>query len=179
LRPFFICESAVQSRPRLTYERLREILHYDPKTGIFRWRQRVSYAIQVGDVAGSVNKTSGYRLIHIDGRNYKAHRLAWLYVTGTWCRPMVDHRDRNRANNRWSNLRRATASTNAANRGRPRTNASGFKGVHRRRDTGQWRAQIWKDGRARYLGQFATPQAAHDAYVRAARELFGEFAGEG
>jgi hypothetical protein len=166
----------VRRPPRLTQERLRELLRYDRDTGEFRWRQRASYVVQVGDIAGSLNKTTGYRLIHIDGRNYKAHQLAWLYMTGAWCRPMIDHRDMNRANNRWSNLRRATPSTNAANRGRPRTNASGFKGVHFRRATGKWRAQISKDGRARYLGQFSTPQAAHAAYVAAARDLFGEFA---
>ncbi|HXW25609.1 MAG TPA: HNH endonuclease [Xanthobacteraceae bacterium] len=163
-------------RARLTHERLHELLHYDPDSGEFRWRERASYVVNVGDVAGSVNKTSGYRLIHIDGRNYKAHQLAWFYVTGTWARPMIDHRDLDRSNNRLSNLRRATASMNAANRRRPRTNTSGFKGVHRRRTGGRWRAQIWKDGRAHYLGLFATAQAAHAAYAAAARRLFGEFA---
>jgi hypothetical protein len=160
----------------LTQERLHELLEYDSDTGEFRWRQRPSYVVKRGDVAGSLNKTTGYWLIHIDGRNYKAHQLAWLYMMGEWCRPMIDHRDCDRTNNRWDNLRRATFSDNAANRSRPRSNASGFKGVHRRRDNGKWRAQIWKDGRAIYLGQFATAQEAHAAYFAKARELFGEFA---
>jgi len=163
-------------KSKLTQERLHELLRYDPHTGEFHWLQRPSYVVQPGDVAGSLNKTNGYWLIHIDGRNYKAHQLAWLYKTGEWCRPMIDHADCDRTNNRWKNLRRATSSANAANRGRPRTNVSGFKGVHQRRDTGKWRAQIWKDGRAIYLGQFSTPQEAHAAYVAKARELFGEFA---
>jgi HNH endonuclease/AP2 domain len=163
-------------KSELTQERLKELLHYDPETGVFRWLQPPSYVVKRGDVAGSLNKTTGYRLIHIGGRNYKAHRLAWLYMTGAWCRPMIDHRDCDRTNNRWKNLRCATFSANAANRGRPRNNASGFKGVHRRRDSGKWRAQIWKDGRAIYLGQFRTPEEAHAAYVAKARELFGEFA---
>jgi hypothetical protein len=174
LRPFSF-EAAVK-KAELTQERLRELLRYDPKTGEFRWLQPPSYVVKRDDVAGSLNKTTGYWLIHIGGRNYKAHQLAWLYMTGEWCRPMIDHRDCDRANNRWKNLRRATFSANAANRGRPRTNASGFKGVHQRRDSGKWRAQIWKNGRAIYLGQFPTPEEAHQAYVAKARELFGEFA---
>jgi hypothetical protein len=89
---------------------------------------------------------------------------------------MVDHRDLDRTNNRWNNLRRATRSTNAANTRRQRNNTSGFKGVYPHHKTGRWYAQIRKDGRGYYLGSFATPQAAHEAYAAAARELFGEFA---
>jgi hypothetical protein len=126
---------------------------------------------------GLLNKTTGYRVITVCGRAYKAHQLAWLYMTATWCRPATDHRDLDRTNNRWSNLRRATRSANSANRRRLRNNTSGFKGVHHdHRRSGRWVARICKDGRTHHLGRFATPQAAHAAYVAAARELFGEFA---
>jgi hypothetical protein len=171
-----LCKSAVKSRARLTRARLRELLHYDPGSGEFRWRRRVSRTVRVGDIAGCVNKINGYRYIAVGYRRYAAHQLAWLYMTGKWCRPIIDHRDTDRANNRWDNLRRATKSTNAANRVRPRNNSSGFKGVGLDRKSGRWRAQICKDGRTRVLGTFPTPQAAHAAYVAAARRLFGEFA---
>jgi hypothetical protein len=155
---------------------LREILHYDPETGEFRWRERLGYKIHVGDIAGCLNKVTGYWGIVVGYRTYKAHQLAWLYMTGMCCRPAIDHRDLDRANNRWSNLRRATKSDNSANRRRLRNNTSGFKGVHQDRDSGRWVARLRKDGRTHYLGRFATPQEAHAAYVAAAREMFGEFA---
>jgi hypothetical protein len=166
----------VRSNPRLSEERLREILHYDPETGEFRWLERLGYSIRVGDIAGCLNKVTGYRVITVCGRTYKAHQLAWLYMTGTWVRPTIDHRDLDRANNRWSNLRRATMSANGANRRRLPNNTSGFKGVHQDRQSGRWVARVRKDGQTHYLGRFATAQAAHEAYVAGAKRLFGEFA---
>jgi hypothetical protein len=166
---------AAQNRLPLTQARVQELLHYDPDSGDFRWLKRVSHTIQIGDIAGTLTK-SGYWAIHIDRRQYPAHQLAWLYMTGTWGRPLIDHRDLDRTNNRWANLRVATPSANCANRRRYRNNASGFKGVHLDQKSGRWRAGIRKDGRSYELGLFATPEAAHGAYVAAARQLFGEFA---
>lgn len=161
---------------RVTQEELKEVLHYQPSTGEFRWLKRVGYRIQIGDVAGCVNKVTGYRTINIYRRTYLAHQLAWFYVTGTWGRPTVDHRDLDRANNRLSNLRRATRTQNVVNRRRARNNTSGFKGVCRCRATGRWVARIRHAGRKHYLGRYATAEEAHAAYVAKARELFGEFA---
>jgi HNH endonuclease len=102
----------VKNRPRLTRARLRELLHYDKDTGEFRWLERVGNEVRLGPVAGTV-------LVRVQRRNYCAHQLAWLYETGRWGRPMIDHRDGDSTNNRWSNLRRATASQNNANRRLP------------------------------------------------------------
>jgi hypothetical protein len=157
----------VRKRQRLTRARLRELLHYDEETGEFRWWQRAGDEICLGNVAGCVR-------ICILGRSYRAHQLAWLYVKGRWGRPMIDHRDGDATNNRWINLRRATPSQNIANSRRPRHNTSGYKGVSLCR--GRWRAVICNNGRLVYLGTFATPEAAHAAYVAAASKLFGEFA---
>jgi hypothetical protein len=159
----------VKNRPRLTRARLRELLHYDKDTGEFRWLERVSNEVRPGSVAGYVE-------IRIDQRAYVAHQLAWLYTTGRWARPLIDHRDGNSTNNRWSNLRRATPSQNSANSRRSRQNTSGYKGVCLCRRSGRWRAFICKQGRVIHLGTFATPDAAHAAYMVAARKLFGEFA---
>jgi AP2 domain/HNH endonuclease len=159
----------MKTRPRLTRARLRELLHYDEDTGEFRWRKHGGNEVCLGDVAGCVR-------ICVLGRTYRAHQLAWLYVTGRWGRPMIDHRDGDATNNRWSNLRRASASQNGANRGRSRQNSSGYKGVSLCRRSGRWEAYITKKRRRMHLGTFDTPEAAHDAYVAAARKLFGEFA---
>ncbi|MBV9127076.1 MAG: HNH endonuclease [Verrucomicrobia bacterium] len=158
----------MQKHPRLTRARLRELLHYDPDTGEFRWWKRVGNEVRLGEKAG-------YLEIRIDKRVYQAHQLAWRYMTGHWCRPLVDHRDGDATNNRWTNLRRATPSQNNANSRRPRHNTSGYKGVSLRK-SGRWQAVICNKGRLISLGTFATPEAAHAAYAAAARKLFGEFA---
>jgi HNH endonuclease/AP2 domain-containing protein len=166
----------VKKRPRLTRARLRDLLHYNKTTGEFHWRNPDGNAARLGRSAGSLNSHREYRYIKINGRMYREHQLAWFYIKGRWGRPIIDHRDGDGTNNRWSNLRRATMSQNAANRRRPRQNTSGYKGVYLCRKTGKWRACIGKDGETIQLGRFETPQAAHKAYVAAARKLFGEFA---
>jgi hypothetical protein len=172
---FHFARSLVRRRARVSYARLRGLLEYDSATGEFRWLKRASRSIHVGDLAGNLDASSGYRDITIEGRSYRAHQLAWLYMTGKWCAGAIDHRDRNPSNNRWDNLRRATVSQNNANRRRHKNNACGFKGVTPI-PSGRWRASIYKNRRRRHLGIFATPEAAHAAYVAAARKLFGEFA---
>jgi HNH endonuclease/AP2 domain len=159
----------VRKPPRVTRTRLRELLHYDSDTGEFRWWERVGEEIRLGGVAGCVR-------ICVEGRTYRAHQQAWLYMTGEWGRPMIDHRDGDATNNSWSNLRQATASQNSANARRRRQNASRYKGVSLDKRSGRCCASIRKNGRRIYLGTFDTPQAAHAAYVEAARKLFGEFA---
>lgn len=86
----------------LTVERLRELLDYDPETGVFRWKEP-RRKCRVGEVAGSLRK-DGYVKIQVDGRFYQAHRLAWLCVYGVWP-SAIDHIDGNRANNAIANLR--------------------------------------------------------------------------
>jgi hypothetical protein len=158
----------------LTHDRLRKILHYDPITGNFTWLANKSNR-NAGKIAGSVTD-NGYRLIKINGRNYLGHRLAWLYMTGEWPKEMVDHKDRIKFNNVWTNLREATRSQNQANAGLPSTNCSGIKGVHWDKKDKKWRAQIGVKGKKINLGGFDTPEPAHAAYVFAANEYFGDFA---
>jgi hypothetical protein len=169
----------VKRRPRLTRARLRELLDYNPKTGEFRWRKRPRNSVHLDRPAGYVQPLQGYRYIGIDRRLYRAHQLAWFYMTGRWGRPSIDHRDGDATNNRWSNLRRATRSQNNANRFRPRNNTSGYKGVYLCRESGRWRATIRKNGENIHLGTFDTRQAAHAAYVAAARKHYREFARAG
>src|SRR5882672_2364605 len=111
----------------ITAAYLRTILHYDPKTGIFRWRVRMSPARGAGEIAGA--KSGNYIRIGIKRRWYQAHRLAWLYVHGKWPLYWLDHANGDKLDNRLENLREATHSQNQMNSRRAKHNTSGFKGV--------------------------------------------------
>lgn len=159
----------------LTAERLRELLDYDPETGIFRWRvKRKSYGAKArpGAIAGAIQR-NGYRAIGIDGIRMYEHRLAFLYIKSHWPSCFVDHKDRNPANNRIDNLREATRSQNNMNSKLISTNTSGFRGVSFYK--GKFVASISKNGRNCYLGRFDTADKAYAAYLKAARGLHGEF----
>ncbi len=91
----------------VTQARLKELLEYDPDTGIFRWRNAPNRRIRAGAIAGNLD-TYGNRQIRVDGKSYLAHRLAVLYVTGSWPTTDIGHRDLNNDNNAWGNLRQAT-----------------------------------------------------------------------
>jgi hypothetical protein len=162
---------------RITVERLREVLHYEPTTGVFTWLVYRGRKAKAGFVAGTTG-AQGYRQIIVDGAHYKANCLAWLYMTGKWPTGDVDHRDTDRLNDKWGNLRKATRSQNAANRKRHHNNSSGFKGVHFRKDRASrpWAASIGVNYHRHHLGFFETAQEAHAAYVAAAIKHFGEFA---
>ncbi len=158
----------------ITTERLREVLAYDPDTGVFTWR--VARGRQsAGAVAGSLNG-SGYLLIRIDRRSYPAHRLAFVYMTGAWPENEIDHMNLDRADNRFENLREATHSQNMANGRRRSNNTSGLKGAHWRKRNRRWQAQIRVAGRKKHLGYFDTPEEANAAYREAATQHFGKFA---
>lgn len=152
----------------LTREQVAERLNYDPDTGVFLWAISPCQRMKAGDVAGGVNN-EGYVNIEIKGRAYKAHRLAWLVVTGEWPRKHVDHINGRRDDNRFCNLREASRKENGQNRRLNKNNNSGHIGVYQN-PNGTWRAQI-KAGTQIYLGQFDTAEEAAAAYVEAKRRL--------
>lgn len=159
----------------LRQERLHEILSYDQKEGVFRWLVRRK-GIKTGSIAGCLD-FYGYRIIRIDGRLFRAARLAWFYVHGVWPSGEIDHKDLIKDHDWIKNLRPAGQSLNNANRHTYRNNKSGFKGVYHWQ--GRWRAMIRINNKSYHIGMFDTPEAAHDAYFAKARELFGEFANTG
>ncbi len=153
---------------------LKSILDYYPDTGIFIWRYcpRSDF---IGKVAGAVHH-SGYTYITIIGKRYSAHRLAWFYMTGAWPEHEVDHINCIRNDNRWCNLREATPSQNMGNTPARINNVTGLKGAYYRKDSNKYRAQIRIDGKFVNLGNFDTAEEAHEAYCKAAPQLYKEFA---
>src|SRR5581483_472326 len=138
---------------RVSYEDVRRLLDYDPRTGIFRWKvARHGHAFKgyehghvfapgTGPIAGLVKKR-GHVEIKLFGRRFMAHRLAWLWMTGLWPKDEIDHRDLNPGNNAWENLREATGQQNRWNRYVQSGSSSGLKGVRQVR-VGRWIARAW------------------------------------
>lgn len=170
-------------KPPLTQQQLKQLLAYNPETGVFTWLQRSDVRPQwngryAGKVAGYARQATGggwYWSIRIFDWPFHAASLAWLYMTGEWP-PLIDHRDGDGMNNRWANLRIADKAQNAANSKISSRNTSGYKGASLCKKTGKWRATIRRDGRQEWLGYYDTPEAAHAAYMAAAREVHGAFA---
>lgn len=158
----------------LTVDKLKSLVHYDPVVGLFVRKTKASQAPR-GSFA--VNKDSkGYIRVRVAGDRFTAHRLAWFYMTGEWPEKEVDHKNRIRTDNRWSNLRQADEFNNKRNTSAYRSNKIGFKGVSWHVCSKKWRARIRLDGKEVNLGLYDTPEEANAAYARAAQARFGEFA---
>ena len=167
--------ASIRYKNVLTLDRLKEVLSYDRQTGIFAWRVQLGWKGKVGQQAGT-RHNRGYIHIMIDQKLYLAHRLAWFYETGEWPADKIDHRDCNRSNNRFANLREATGSQNNQNRKKAPGGASKFKGVSWHVRNRMWESRIKRDGKQIRLGLYRTEEKAHAAYCRAANEMFGSYA---
>ena len=155
----------------LTAAEIRQLFTYDPETGEFHHRS----GFRAGRKAGCV-KRDGYVLIGVNGTRYAAHRLAWLHHYGEHAPIGIDHRDRDRTNNRIDNLRLATDSQNQHNRVVQKNSSTGIKGVTYWKPTGKWWARIKVKGNRLSLGHYATIEDAASAYRKAALQYHGEFA---
>jgi hypothetical protein len=176
-------------RKIISIQRLKELMDYDPEAGRFTriGAARPQSAHYAGKPIGHLKHGShanggGYRLISVEGRRYRAHHLAWFYMTGEWPQTDIDHINGDRDDNRWCNLRSATRSQNIANMKTPSNNTSGIKGVSWSASHRKWRAQIGIGKCAngyyytKFLGRFDTKEEAAEAYRVAAEARFGEFA---
>lgn len=154
---------------KVNHARLTEVLTYDPLSGAFAWRDFMNGRATAGGAAGTTTVT-GHRQIRLDGRQYKAHRLAWLYVHGVWPRGCIDHINGNPSDNRIANLRDATPFVNAQNLHGPTIrNTTGFLGVTKHR--GRWCSSIQSRGKRHFLGAHDTAEQAYFAYLEAKRRL--------
>jgi hypothetical protein len=165
----------------LSFERVREVLDYDPETGRFTWLVDRPRRVKAGDLAGYLDKSKSRYRIGIDRRFHWASRLAVLWMTGEWPQGEIDHKNANTMDDSWSNLRVATRSQNQHNRGVRKDTSTGFKGVRFQRSAhgnrcGYYVAQIGVNGKRVYIGSFKTAEEAAAAYAKAAVEHHGAFA---
>ena len=153
----------------ITANRLRELLDYDPETGVFTWRVKRTGGTNAGMRAGSLNN-HGHLQIKVDGVVMAAHRLAWLHSYGHWPAGDLDHKNRDRADNHLANLRPATKKENGQNRKLDKRSTTGVTGVTRLHN-GRLRAKIVHCQKTIMLGTFATIEEARAARLNAERDL--------
>jgi hypothetical protein len=129
----------------LTQKHLKERVEYDCGTGTFRWKNKNPRAMSVknGEIAGH-NSGRRMRRVCLDGKHYLLHRLAWLFMYGSWPKHQIDHINGDRSDNRISNLREANNSQNQANMKAKSNNRLGIRGIGYRR--GKFIVQLRKDG---------------------------------
>lgn len=157
----------------LTQSELKSQLKYDPDTGLFAWAS-LKRGVTIGKVAGSL-KPSGYVIILVNRKMFRAHRLAWLYMTGRFPAKSVDHINRIKNDNRWCNLRDASHSENFFNMGIKSSNTSGYKGVSFNKQLRKWDARATVNKQQTCLGLFDTPELASEAYREFAKNNHAEF----
>lgn len=160
------------------FEMFNRSFAYDAGTGVMTWRERslMDFAKEgaakmwnkryAGKVAGRPNST-GHIQVRIDGRLYYTHRIAWLLTHGNWPTHQIDHINGVTDDNRIANIREVTATENAHNRRKPRSNTSGVLGVRWRKRVSKWQAQIVVNKKYHYLGLFDTIDEAAAARLDA------------
>jgi hypothetical protein len=161
----------------LTAEQVRELFDYYPKMGALVWKKRLSIRTPIGTVAG-FKQLKGRIKIGINGKEYMAHRIIWLWMTGKWPEYEIDHRDEDQSNNRWKNLRHATPSQNHRNRGPQSNNKTGYKGVCFVARDKKFMAYIKHNGKQINLGLYSTTAEASEARRKAALKIHGKWAKE-
>lgn len=160
-----------RGRADLTADDLRRHLTYDPATGIFRRVQSTAWNAMAGEVAGTMHVT-GYIYIRIGDRDYKAQRLAWLYMTGEWPTLFVDHINGDGFDNKWDNLREASHRQNAANARIRKDNKTGHKGI--REMNGRWQVRLGRGGSI-HVGTFDDIKDAIEARDNSAKIAYGDY----
>lgn len=161
----------------LTAERLREVLNFDPQTGVFTRRTKTTRS-PVGEVVGSMHH-KGYLRMSVDGRIYWAHRLAWLHEKGEWPNGALDHINRIRTDNRIANLREASSAENNCNVTIPKTNTSGVKGVSWNEECRKWRVKVVMNRKPYYGGMFSCIEDANQVVTALRAKLHGAFSTDG
>lgn len=159
----------------LSREELIRTIAYDEHTGEMRWLSPTGNRVKPGDLVRG-KTVRGYLRVQINGRRYKVHDLAWIYMTGREPENIVDHINGDTSDNSWKNLREATQALNCRNRKTPKNNSSGVKGVFFRKRDRKWHAVIGLNNRKIFVGAYSDFQSAVSA-ITAARSLYhGEFA---
>ena len=164
-------ERALVKATPLSAERLREVVAYNPETGVFTWKLSIATKTKVGNECGGLTK-KGYRHFCVDGKLHLAHRLVWLHVYGHWPVGEIDHKNGMKADNRLTNLRDVPNIVNQQNRKVAIVGSkSGLLGVGWYEPLNKWVAKIRANGQVHHLGYYADKHKAHQIYVWAKRLL--------
>lgn len=155
---------------------LETILRYERETGALYWLASHQRPDRIGERAGWFDTSVGYWKIALGPNTYLAAKVIWCLAYDEWLENNPDHKDLDRGNDRLDNLRKTTKSLNAANSSLNSRNTVGLKGVSYCSATGRYRASIQVDRKSINLGRYDTAEEAHEAYIAAAIDAFGEFA---
>lgn len=158
----------------ITAETVRQLFDYNPEEGELRWKVARQRIIK-GSIAGYISKSDGYRYVCFDYKDILAHRLIWLYMTGKWPESQIDHKNRNKADNRWTNLREANNSQNNINRPTGKGNNTGVTGVWYDKKRNQYRVKIQVKGKEYTIGRYKTFEEAKMWRKLAEEEFYGEY----
>lgn len=158
----------------LSQDRLKQVFKYCPETGLFTRILSTASNVNVGDISRCLDK-KGYVVIRIDGRLYKAHRLAWLYMTGSWPTGELDHKNTIRNDNRFTNLRECSRQQNLRNTNISKKSTTGFKGVSLSKNKKSFRAYATVMGKQINLGTYPDIVSANNARSEFAKTNFKEF----
>ena len=153
----------------MTQELAKELWDYDQETGLFFWVEAPARFMKAGDVAGCSDR-EGYVVIVKSCKQYRAHRLAWLYVHGRWPKDEINHIDGDRSNNRLTNLREGTRVQIRHTNGLNKNNTSGHTGVCWVPRLGKWRASYQE---YHHIGLFSTAEEAGRAYKKVTGKRHG------
>lgn len=179
-------------RPLPSQQYLKDCFEYQPETGLLIWKHRpLSHFVSeracnitntrcVGKVAGNFDKSTGRRSVSVgQGEQFFASRIIWKWVTGADPTNAIDHRDLNKTNDKWDNLREATKAQNEYNTPIRKNNKTGFKNVCLDSRSGKYRAYITKDYKQKQIGLFLTAEEAFNAVKQAYPKYHGDFANIG
>lgn len=164
----------------ITYEELTTLFSYDESDSAKPLVRKTTTSpnAKQGMRAGGFDKSNGYYNVYINKNKYKLHRLVWLYKTGSWPKDQIDHINRNRSDNRFSNLRDVTNAGNKKNTTRRKDNTTGVTGVTYFKDCKMWRARINVDNKRVSLGLFQDKESAAIARAEAEKK-YGYSSGHG
>lgn len=158
----------------MNIDELKQAFIYEAETGLIKRAADAGKRWRKGQVAGCVNG-NGYLDIKFHGRSIQAHRLAWALHFGEQPPECLDHINRDKLDNRITNLRPATKSQNGANRAVQRNNTHGIKGCYWVNKTASWRVQCRVNKKLHNVGYFKDLSDARAAYTAFAKAKFGSF----